>query len=486
MTGDWNDGVGGAVQAAGEFTMHGLTPGARYVIHVENIFSGGFPTPQVALPGPSEYFNGKAENDLATSDNACDYDEVVVAAGDTRPGINIQVNGMKKTPRLVINPAPNANNITENGQTMAGTIINSYGDALSWTHHAGRDEHTILPMGGITLSENGAVIAGRVFVDDQYLPARLVPGKSIEIIPTPGNNSCDQGSGIDEFYSHFAISPDGNTMGGFLWNCDNVEGQRNFVAAAAIYSEKEGWTVLNDHYDEGSSRVNALANNVAVGWATNPPSGWWEGRVWKDGVELNMKDAAPANLIDVGAATGVNSDGTMVVGVDTWDDQWNQRGYTYNMETSEFTVLEQAEECPWWDWFCFGSKPFNPYDISDEGTMVGAFGTASGQGATLVNEVLGTQKLVDFLMAQGVMNAGDLGIVSNATKISNNGKHIVGWTAVDGYFASFKLTLDQLYVCRKGKSMQVGYPDAVADQLNNGATLGMCEADLPLQYKGNF
>jgi hypothetical protein len=341
-------------------------------------------------------------------------------------------------------------------------------------------------MGGITLSENGAVIAGRVIVDDQYLPARMVPGKSIEIIPTPGNNSCDQGAGIDEFYSHFAISPDGNTMGGFLWNCDNVEGQRNFVAAAAIYSEQDGWTVLNDHYDNGSSRVNALANNVAVGWGTNPPSGWWEGRVWKDGVELNMKEVAPANLIDVGAATGVNSDGTMVVGVDTWDDQWNQRGYTYNMETSEFTVLEQAEECPWWDWFCFGAKPFNPYDISDEGTMVGAFGTASGQGATLVNDVLGTQKLADFLMAQGVINAGDLGIVSNATKISNNGKHIVGWTAVDGYWASFKLTLDQLYVCRKGRSMRVGYPDAVADQMNKGATLGMCEADLPLQYKGNF
>ena len=118
--------------------------------------------------------------------------------------------------------------------------------------------------------------------------------------------------------------------------------------------------------------------------------------------------------------------------------------------------------------------------------MVGAFGTASGQGATLVNDVLGTQKLADFLMAQGVMNATDLGIVSNATKISNNGKHIVGWTAVDGFFASFKLTLDQLYVCRNSKTMQVGYPTGVESQLKNGATLGMCEADLPLQYKGNY
>ena len=118
--------------------------------------------------------------------------------------------------------------------------------------------------------------------------------------------------------------------------------------------------------------------------------------------------------------------------------------------------------------------------------MVGAFGTASGAGATIVSDLLGTQKLIDFLKGQGVVNANDLGVASTANKISSNGKHIAGWTAVDGYFGSFKLTLDQLYVCRKGKTRQVGYPGGVADQLKNGATLGMCEADLPLQYKGNF
>jgi len=118
--------------------------------------------------------------------------------------------------------------------------------------------------------------------------------------------------------------------------------------------------------------------------------------------------------------------------------------------------------------------------------MVGAYGTAGASGATLVNDILGTQKLVDFLKAQGVINANDLGVASNANRISSNGKHIAGWTAVDGYFGSFKLTIDQLYVCRKGKTMQVGYPTGVESQLKNGATLGMCEADLPLQYKGNF
>ena len=70
-----------------------------------------------------------------------------------------------------------------------------------------------------------------------------------------------------------------------------------------------------------------------------------------------------------------------------------------------------------------------------------------------------------------MVNANDLGVVSAANKISTNGKHIVGWTAVDGYWGSFKLTLDQLWMCRKGKSMQVGYPGGVASQLQNGASL---------------
>ena len=78
--------------------------------------------------------------------------------------------------------------------------------------------------------------------------------------------------------------------------------------------------------------------------------------------------------ISVGQVTNVNSDGSMVVGINTWDDQWNERSYTYNTQTGEFVILDIAEECPWWDWFCFGAKPFNPYDISDDGTMVGGFG----------------------------------------------------------------------------------------------------------------
>jgi hypothetical protein len=172
----------------------------------------------------------------------------------------------------------------------------------------------------------------------------------------------------------------------------------------------------------------------------------------------------------------------VVIGVDALNELWNARSYRYDTATGEFEILDIAEPCPWWDWFCFGDKPFNAYDLADDGTLVGGFVGV----AALVNKVLGTQKLPDFLKGQGVINANDVGLSSGATKITTNGRHIVGWTVVDGYLGSFKLSLDQLWMCRKGKSMQVAYPGGVESQLQNGATLGMCEADLPLQYKGNF
>lgn len=486
MTGDWNDGIAKAGQGMGEFTLHGLTPGARYVVHVENILVGGFPTPSVYLPGPTEYFNGNQESDDAKSDNACDYEEIEVAAGELRNGIDIEVNGVKKAPRLVISPAPNGSELTENGRTMGGSIVDFYGEAESWMHHDGNDSYTNLPMGAITFSDNGSVIAGRVIMDDTYLPARMVPGHNIELLPLPNNTPCDQGGGLIEYYSHHAISPDGSTIGGFLWNCDDPAAPGYFAASAVTWNEASGWTVLNSHLDDLSSRVNAIANDgTAIGWAAQS-TGWWEGQIWKNGEEMSLRDAAPANIIEVGEAMAITTDGRTVIGVDALDDTYAARSYRYDTLTGEFEILDISEPCPPFDWFCFGDTPFNAYDIADNGTMVGAFGSAGSAQATFVHEVLGTQKLVDFLKGQGVINANDLSIVSAANKITTNGRHIAGWTAVDGVLGSFKLTLDQLWVCKNDKSSQVGFPGGVASQLAKGATLGMCEADLPLQYKGNF
>ncbi len=487
MTGDWNDGQNDAAAGPGDFTLRGLTPGARYVVHVETIVAGGFPTPSVGLPGPSEYFNGAGESDDATRDDACAFEEIVLEAGQALEGIDIQINGVKKAPVLVINPAPSANQVSESGQVTAGTIASSYGDALSWTHHAGLDEHTIWPIGSLTLSENASIMAGVLIDDDNtYVPIRVLPGSRPQIIAPPeGYTACDGGSGYPESYSHYAISPNGKTIGGFLWDCGDDPNTWDYRVHAATWSETKGWSILDDADSGIYSRVNSLANDgTAAGWVTSP-FGWRFGAVWKDGARVDLQTVNP-DVIEVGEATAIDSNANKVIGIGALDWKFSPRSWMYDIASGELTMIDVFEPCSPFDWFCFGDKPFNAWDIADDGTLVGSLGSFGSASATLVNDVLGTQKLVDFLKAQGVINAADLGIASNVLKISNNGRHLVGWTATDGQIVSFRLTLDQLWVCRKGKSMQVGYPGGVADQLDKGASLGMCEEDLPLQYKVNY
>ena len=55
--------------------------------------------------------------------------------------------------------------------------------------------------------------------------------------------------------------------------------------------------------DEGISTlltVPLLTNEgTAVGWKSTP-GGWWEGRIWKNGETINLKDEAPEGITDVG------------------------------------------------------------------------------------------------------------------------------------------------------------------------------------------
>jgi hypothetical protein len=66
----------------GRFQFHGLTPGAQYVVYVDEIVAGGFSTPPIhPLPGPEEFWNGADESGDTDTDQICDWVAITPVAG---------------------------------------------------------------------------------------------------------------------------------------------------------------------------------------------------------------------------------------------------------------------------------------------------------------------------------------------------------------------------------------------------------------------
>lgn len=79
----------------GEYTINGLTPGAEYVLYVDEIIDGGFSTtPLNPLPAAEEFYNGAAESSDPGVDDPADSVTLSVAAGSTLDGIDIIFNGI--------------------------------------------------------------------------------------------------------------------------------------------------------------------------------------------------------------------------------------------------------------------------------------------------------------------------------------------------------------------------------------------------------
>ena len=85
----------------------------------------------------------------------------------------------------------------------------------------------------------------------------------------------------------------------------------------------------------------------------------------------------------------------------------------------------------------------------------------------------------EFLQGQGVIEAYMNGLIG-ALAISGDGKTIVGWGLGPNDQMSFAVTLNQVWICRNNKSSLAGFPNAMLTQLERGATLGLCEQDMPI------
>jgi hypothetical protein len=84
----------------GAYVLKGLTPGAQYMVYIDEISAGGYSTPLARwLPGPEEAFNGTAESDgFGTADPPGEFVPILVQDGMTIEGIDIVFNRLPPGP----------------------------------------------------------------------------------------------------------------------------------------------------------------------------------------------------------------------------------------------------------------------------------------------------------------------------------------------------------------------------------------------------
>ncbi len=95
--GDAVSAISGDRGVTGQYTIDGLSPGADYVLFVDDMgptqaVGGAFSTPGIALPGPEEYYNGANESTNGSTDVPGEFVALSGGAGTTLAGTNVLFN----------------------------------------------------------------------------------------------------------------------------------------------------------------------------------------------------------------------------------------------------------------------------------------------------------------------------------------------------------------------------------------------------------
>jgi len=117
----------------GQFTINGLTPGADYVLYIDQIMAGGFSTTPINLPSEEEFYNGANESNIAAIDNPAEFVTLATAAGQTTANINVIFN--RPEPNVPLNLGVDGSrqvflpfDFTLCGNTFDSVFINANGN----------------------------------------------------------------------------------------------------------------------------------------------------------------------------------------------------------------------------------------------------------------------------------------------------------------------------------------------------------------------
>lgn len=471
----------GQAGADGSFEMHGLTPGAQYVLYVDNARNGSFSVPRLlVLPGPEEYYNGAGENGNGESDNRCVYTTLTAQAGAATVA-NIVLNRVKGAPEFIPQPTTGTpTDITPDGGIVVGTA-----GPNAWVWNLA--DNTVTNIGGFatggqaSISDDGSRISfSAKDAAGIVTPAVYENGAWTLLPPTAAQTTpCNSGGALN-WGSSYDISGDGSTIVGLAWgNACATAGTRGFIY-------KNGVTLpLPKSLDAPlrAGRANAVNydGSVVAGW-DDAITGIRRGAFWTitpDGTP------GPSNLIEpvapgfAGEALEVTRDGSTIIGLQHRTDDFDPSQPAWH-----YSLSGECEDYP----NISGAARGAASAISDDGQIVGGWSDVPIQPPfpqtfrvpTLWTPALGWTDLNVFLNVQGTY-AQDI-TIANPLAMSSDGRIITGWANSIFGAVGWVVKTPKVVMCHANPgspgethTIDVSFPGGLTDHLSHGDTLGLCQ-----------
>jgi hypothetical protein len=488
MTGDQTQGL---VGPDGRYTIRNLTPGEEYVVYIEEIRAGGYPTTPMPLVSVAEYWND-AESSDPVLDNVCDATPILAVAGETATAditFNGYVKGIQYTPIV----SAFLSDLSKNGKKSGGQAQST---AFVWDEVKG---FVVLPesvkSNNGQMTRNGQkMMVQHDFSGNDIMQAAIFDftgGKKGKLIPLGDLNddSCGGESSIGVSSSYgWGIDDSGSTAVGSAYidtdDDDSCQSSAKGEVVPFIWDAQKGMRMLPmDGVPSPTSwlRAQAISGNGKVVLGQNGGAALV---AWVDEgplIDLNSM----YNGYDAYASS---FDGTRVA-IATFDNTvllWNAMDPSAPVED-----IGGLAWCVDMDYIQFGTNycdilPHDvvqeilgpiavlPFDMNDDGSVIVGRAGNFFQGflGAIWIEDLGWMNLRDFFYKQGVTEAFNFPM-NNPGSVSGSGSKMVGGLA--GASFSWHVEMQHVYVCKDGASVQTGFPDGLRSAVADGAEFGRCE-----------
>ena len=482
---DFNSAVSGGLTRGysgddGSFEIHGLTPGAQYVIYTDNLAAGAFFYPRmIALPGPEEWYNGASESGNGETDNRCAWTPITVQDHSTNVA-DITFNRVKGAPSITymdFNGSPYS--MSADGSTMVGANSSRVSYWL-WSETDGyREIGGVAPIGGLAvISADGSKVAGNARDADGVVKWGLWDRATDtwQIVPTPTGGRCTQPvvnlGNTTSTGTVWGLSGDGKTIVGSTYN----DGPNSCRASLATKWSEAGGAQLLQKYPNVTNNPGSRAawanydGSVISGYDLTPRR---DGVYWLNGVEHFM------GTINIGVpyvdqSGFVTPDGSSVLGVGGYSSQQPTFGAYKHYTTNDSREV-------------IGVAPVNgsatSWRSNEAGTVISGFWRLGSQSnGQIWTAGIGWSDLQLFLNAQGIYAPGT--VFGWPQALSADGTIWAGSSATALFgTVPWRIEIPKAIVCHKSagnpnakaKNLDVAFPGGLDEHLAHGDTIGLCQ-----------